>query len=432
VALLSRRNFRRELVYALLFSPSQAVIEGGIVALIAKITYTGVVEERLLNLMVGLLTATPEFANITSFLWTAVTHGRAKIRTINALQSATLALVALIALTPVTRTGLFVMAGLFIAARVSFTGVVTLRATVWRHNYSRFDRANATGKFSTITALLIALTGYGVGAAMDRFGPGAFRLVVPAVCVLGAAGVFVYGRIRLRGHRRLLRVERDGPRHDRPSVNPASMWRLLRQDRHYASFQLSMSLLGAGNLMLVAPLAIVLKDQFDAGYAQGIRVLNTVPLIVLPFIVPLWARLLARTHVVLFRSIHSWVFVAGQSLVLMGVLWHSMPLLLLAMAVQGAGYAGGSLAWNLGHLDFAPRNKAAQYMAVHVTLNGVRGILAPLLGVQIQSWLERAHHGAGAWVFAFSAVLCAAGGIGFMRLRRSMGDLARGTPREST
>lgn len=429
VSLLSRRNFRRELVYAFLFSPTQAVIEGGIIGVIAKITYSGVVDDRLLNLMVGLLTATPEFANITSFLWTAVTHGRAKIRMINVLQAATLVLVGLIALTPVTPGGLFLMAGLFAAARICFTGVVTLRATVWRHNYTRHDRARATGKFATIAALIIAATGYLVGTAMDA-SPENFRVAVPLACILGAVGVFVYGRIRLRGHRHLLKAERSGPRHERPSVNPASMWRLLRQDRHYASFQLSMSLLGAGNLMLTAPLAIVLKDRFGQGYVGGIWVLNTIPLIMLPLIVPLWARLLARTHVVRFRSIHSWVFVVGQTLVLLAVLTTSMPLLMVAMAIQGAGYAGGSLAWNLGHLDFAPRHKATQYMAVHVTLNGVRGILAPMLGVQLYIWLELVRPGSGAWVFAISALLCAAGGMGFILLKRSMGELARSVPRE--
>lgn len=406
------------------------MIEGGIIAMIAKITFDGKVDAGLLNLVVGLLTAAPEFANITSFVWTAFTHGKPKVRTMSVLQTLTLVLVALIALVPITTQGLLTMTGLFITARVCFTGVVTLRATVWRHNYSRFDRARATAKLSTIAALVVGATGYLMGSAMDSFGSGAFRGVVPLACLVGAAGVFVYGRIRLRGGAGLLRVEREGAASDRPSVNPASMLRLLREDPFYARFQLSMSLLGAGNLMVAAPLAIALKDRFEAGYAQGIAVLSTVPLIVLPFIVPLWARLLARTHVVRFRSMHSWIFVVGQSLLLVGALARSMPLLVLAMAIQGAGYAGGTLAWNLGHLDFAPQHKTTQYMAVHVTLNGVRGILAPLLGVQMYVWLEAWRPGAGPWVFAFSALVCAVGGLGFLSLRRAMGDLARGTPRE--
>ena len=428
---MSRRNFRREIFYSLLFSPTQGLIEGSVIGLIAKITYTGVVEKRILDIVVALLIATPEFANITSFLWTAATHGKPKIRTINLLQAATIILVGLIALVPVTADGLFVMAGLFVAARVCFSGVLTLRATVWRHNYSRFDRARATAKLQTIVALIIAATGYGVGRIMDAYGPQVFRGVVPTACVLGAVGVFIYGRIRLRGHAKLLKDERGDPGQDRPSINPSAMLRLLRADPFYARFQLSMSLLGAGNLMVAAPLAIILKDRMDAGYAGGITIVSTIPLIVLPFTVPFWAWLLARTHVVRFRALHSWVFVVGQSLLLVGVLRESMPLLGVAMAIQGFGYAGGSLAWNIGHLDFAPQKKATQYMAVHVTLNGVRGILAPLLAVQTYVWLNAWRPGTGAWVFAISAVVCALGGLGFMSLQRAMGDLARRTPRET-
>ncbi|MCC6660944.1 MAG: hypothetical protein IT437_08665, partial [Phycisphaerales bacterium] len=62
VAPMSRRNFRRELLSALLFSPTQALIEGSVIGLIAKITYTGTVEKHTLNVVVALLTATPEFA----------------------------------------------------------------------------------------------------------------------------------------------------------------------------------------------------------------------------------------------------------------------------------------------------------------------------------------------------------------------------------
>jgi hypothetical protein len=428
---MSRRNFRREFVAALLFSPTQALIEGSVIGLIAKITYTGAVEKRTLDLVVALLTATPEFANITSFLWTAATHGRHKVRTINLLQAATIIILGLIALVPVTGNGLFLMTGLFAAARVCFSGVLTLRATVWRHNYSRFDRAKATARLQTIVALIIAGTGIGVGTIMDRWGPQVFRVVVPTACVAGAVGAFVYGRIRLRGHPKLIKEERSDAGSERPSINPASMLRLLRADPFYARFQLSMSLLGAGNLMVAAPLAIILKDRLGAGYAGGIGVLSTIPMLVLPLTVPFWARLLARTHVVRFRALHSWVFVVGQSLVLAGVLMDSVPLLGVAMAIQGFGYAGGSLAWNIGHLDFAPRNKAAQYMAIHVTLNGVRGILAPLLAVQIYVWLNAWRPGTGAWVFAFSAVVCAIGGFGFMSLQRAMGDIARRTPREA-
>src|SRR5690606_10316438 len=47
----------------------------------------------------------------------------------------------------------------------------------------------------------------------------------------------------------------------------------------------------------------------------------------------------------------------------------------------GVTNAAGALAWNLGHNAFATADKAALYIGVHVMLAGLRGCLAPFIGV---------------------------------------------------
>ncbi len=425
----SRRNYRRELIYTTLFSTALAVIEGGVVGVVVNNAFHGVVPDLELSFLVALLMATPEFANITSFLWTAAAHGRDKVRFLNILQATALVLVACVAVVPRTQAGLYALCTLLLGARVCIAGVVTLRGVLWRANYTRHHRARATGRFSTVTVLVVSVTGYLFGRAME-WNVESFRAIIPAACVLGAVGVFSYGRIRIRGHRALLKAERETAHAARPSLNPVAVARLLRQDRWYAAFQACMFTLGAGNLMLSAPLVLTLKEEFNTGYAAGILVMNSIPYLVMPWFVPLWARLLARTHVVRFRALHSWVFVAAQAVICAAVLTHTFWLLYVGAVLQGIGYAGGTLAWNLGHLDFAPAHKATQYMGAHVTLNGVRGIIAPFLAVSIYETLEATRRGAGVWVFAFSVVLCVAGALGFIHLSRAMGEAARRVPRE--
>jgi hypothetical protein len=426
---LARRNYAYELRYAFLFSTVLAFIEGGILGVIVRNAFDDVVPAARLNFMVALLMAAPEFANITSFLWTALAHGRHKVRFINTLQWVLLLLVLVIAVVPRTETGLWVLGAAVVFSRVCATGVVTLRSTLWRANYTRFERARATGKFSTIAVLVVAITGYLLGKAMD-ISEESFRVFVVIACGAGALGVYNYGKIRMRGHAAFIKGEKADDRASRPSINPISLRRLLASDRYYDAFMASMFLLGAGNLMLAAPLVITLKERFGADYTRGIMVVSTIPMLVMPLAIPIWARLLARVHVVRFRAIHSWVFVVAQSVVLLAVVTDTFWLLGISAALLGVGFGGGTLAWNLGHLDFAPpSHKATQYMAVHVTLTGVRGIIAPLLAVTIYQYLEAVRPGSGAWVFAFSVVLCAAGGIGFYLLSRAMGEIAR-APRE--
>ena len=100
----------------------------------------------------------------------------------------------------------------------------------------------------------------------------------------------------------------------------------------------------------------------------------------------------------------------------------SVPLLLIARGVVGAGMGGGTLAWNLGHHDFASKENANVYMGVHVVLTGVRGATAPILGALLYQ------HVIGGWVFVLGAALGAAGAIMFVAMRSRMDR----TPRDAS
>lgn len=421
---VSRANYRRELVYTLLFSTTLAVVEGGILGVLVKNAFHGVVSQGWLAAVVALLVAAPEGANITSFVWISIAHGRDKVRLINRVQLVTVVLAGVIAIVPQTPVGLALLVSAVVAARVCITGVVTLRAALWRANYSRFHRARATGKFSTISVLVIALTGFAFGLGMEGWEE-SFRLFIPIVCMLGLFGTLSYGRIRMRGGRAAAKQERLDPVGAIGTVHPAATIRLLRADKNYAKFMGSMFVLGFGNLMLPAPLAIGLKNHFHQGYLGGFVVISSVPFLVMPWFIPLWARLLASVHVVRFRSIHSWFFVAAQAVVMLAFLSHSYWMLYISAVFLGVAYGGGSLAWNLGHLDFAPGPKAAQYMGVHVTLNGVRGVVAPFVAAGMYRLLEDWRPGSGWVVFGVSVILCIAGALGFVALGRQMGDGVR-------
>lgn len=423
VPAFSRANYRRELAASVFFPIALASVEGAVIAVLVKSAYTGVVEDRLLWYAVGLLGSASELANITSFLWAAVAQGRDKIRTIATLQTLVLAMVGVVALAPRSAAGLWVLGAAVMTARVCMAGVFTLRATVWRANYPRRERARVTGKFSTIQVVVIACVATAVALGQDLSREWFTRMLL-AACALGAVGVASYSRIRVRGGRQLLRAESGGPDADRPSLNPMSLWRVLATDRHYAGFQASMFVIGAGNIMLTAPLTLTLADRFGLSAFQSMIVVSTLPYLVIPWAIPFWTRLLARRHVVRFRTLHSWVFVVSQSIVLLAAATRTLELMYIGALFQGIAMAGGSLAWNLGHLDFAPPHRASQYMGVHVTLNGVRGLLAPIAAVSLYNALHAWREGSEHWVFAFSVVLCAIGALGFGRVARAMGARA--------
>jgi MFS family permease len=240
--------------------------------------------------------------------------------------------------------------------------------------------------------------------------------------LIGSVGVAAYHGIRVRHERRQLRAERADRGRDRPGLSPLSLWRTLRADPAYARFMLAMFIFGTGNLMVPAPLVIVLRDQFGLGSLWSVAILSAVPYLVMPWAIPFWARLISARHVAGFRARHSWAFVASQTAVFVGAAAHSLPILFIAAALQGIAGAGGAIAWNLGHLDYAPPHRATEYMGVHVTLNGLRGLLGPLAAVKTYTWIDARWPGQGFWVFGVSVVLCVTGAWMFVSLSHRMGE----------
>jgi hypothetical protein len=187
-----------------------------------------------------------------------------------------------------------------------------------------------------------------------------------------------------------------------------------------------MSVFGFGNLMLGAPMTFVVTDELRMGYTEGILVNTIVPLAIMPLAIPMWARYMDRTHIIRFRSLHGWTFVSASAAITLASYLHSVELVYFGAALLGVGYAGGTLAWNLGHQDFAPAERDAEYMAVHVTLNGIRGILAPIAAWGLHQWLAPKGH--APLVLVICTVINAIGVLGFMAMRKDIAPPAEGAP----
>lgn len=424
---LARANYRRELLAALFLPFLLVVVDSNVIGVLVKNAYEGQVGEGVLNLVVAILAASTSAANIISFVWVRLANGVHKIRFINALQVAMIVTVGLIALVPRNALGLWLIVACVVFARVIWSGFITVRSTVWGVNYGPRVRARVTGKLATVQTGMLAILGIGLGAAMET-DERAFRIFFPVGCALALISVWSWSRIRVRGHAALRRAELARTGEHAPTFHPGGVWRILRTDTRYARFLRNLSLLGLGNLMLSPIVMIVAKDEFGMGYLGNIIVSQAVPLGMMPFTIPLWARLLDHLHVIHFRALHSWTFVLAATLATLAVLLHSEVLLYASSVCSGIGYGGGVLAWNIGHLDFAPRGMETQYMGVHQTLNGVRGLAAPFLGVGLYQVLGAIEPTLTWGAFAACTLLTIIGAAGFHTMARATTGLRQPRP----
>ena len=414
-----RANYARELFSWFLLPLMLGALEGGTMAIIVKKMFAGTpgIGPAELDFAVAAVSAAPNVANLTSFIWEGLAHGRKKVQFISGLQVVTCACVVLVAFIPLNLYGLFALTALIFISRAAWTGVITVRTAVWRNNYPRANRTLIAGKMAMVQAVVLALAGLLIGEAMD-IAPESFRYLYPVLALAGFAGNAIYRKVRLRGQRRLQRAEQDGRKQGEARLDPRRLFALLREDRFYARFMWWMSVFGLGNLMMGPPQVIVLNDQFHTSYLEGILATTVIPLLVMPLAIPAWSRFLAKSHVVAFRAVHGWAFVLAALAMWLATLIHSLELMYFASVLLGLGFAGGSLAWNLGHHDFAPAHRDSEYMALHVTLNGIRGAIAPFVAVALYYPMAKA--GWGAWFFFLCFLINMVGLLGFMSMRKDI------------
>ena len=115
---LSRAIYARELPAWALLPVMTGVLEGGVVGVIVKKLYEGVVSDELLNLVVALLTGLGAIANMLSFAWAAMSHGRHKIRLLVILQIACGLCTVLPAIAAANHLGMWLFVGGVVGARV--------------------------------------------------------------------------------------------------------------------------------------------------------------------------------------------------------------------------------------------------------------------------------------------------------------------------
>ena len=171
--------------------------------------------------------------------------------------------------------------------------------------------------------------------------------------------------------------------------------------------------------MLTPLLVICLDEVLHASEFVQVAITAALPIIVMPLVLQGWAAFLDRHHIVVYRAAHAWIAVAGSLLLAAAVLAEVPWLLWPGALLMGVSLAAGSLGWSLGHNDFAPRGEETRYMALHVTLTGLRGLLAPPLAIGAYHLLDAWRPGTGAWALLLPLALIVIGARRFTAMRRA-------------
>jgi hypothetical protein len=401
-------------------------MEGGVVSVMVKTFYRHAVGAATLDYTVAVLVGAPVFAGIASLGWAAVGSRGGPSRLLVNLQVLCVLCLLLLAAAPRNAAGLVMVVAGAVTSRLLWSGVLTLRTSEWRHCYQREQRAELAGRVVAVHYLAIAVTGSLVGVLVDRL-PAALPGLYLLIAGLGLCGALLYRSFSRRlGRETTMDRAADEPGRRRGSVR--TFYEILRQDLSFRRYLTWLFVLDSGVQMVAAPLLICLAGRFSLTRIEQILLITAVPMVVVPMVMPVFARRLGQVHVIRFRAFHSWFYVGALTFSAAGLALHAEPCLWLGAALLGFGYAGGSLTWHVGHHDFAAPEKAAHYMSLNVTLTGVRGFLAPAAGVSLYRLVEHLLPGQGPLAFLVPLGLAVWGASGFVAMARQRLSIEEGRP----
>ncbi len=393
------------------------LVEGSTAAVLVRALFSQVVPTLAVDLIVALVTSAPSWANLASLFYARRAQGRPKVAFMQPLLFAMVACIAVLACVPRSGPGLLMFFLFYVAARLLWTGVETVRAVLWSVNFPNRMRARITGRIAINTSIALATVGLAAGWLLGQPGS-AWRVFALLCCSCAAAGAVRFGRFQVRAEQALLDQERERLA-EGIAFGLAGMRDLLRRDPAFREYQYALAMFGAG-LLAVTPLLIVcLNEVLHLPALTQVMVTTAIPVLVVPLSVQVWAGYLDRHRVLSFRAAHSRFAVAAVALFMVAVSlrWHW--LLYPGAALLGLSNSAGSLGWTLGHNQFAPRGEETRYMALHVTMTGLRGLLMPPLAVGLYHGLSALRPGWGPLALGLPLLLVTVGAARFAAMDRA-------------
>jgi hypothetical protein len=161
-------------------------------------------------------------------------------------------------------------------------------------------------------------------------------------------------------------------------------WDLMKRQPEFAHFQIAFTLEGAGLMMILTALPMFFIDTLGLSYTEILFAITMCKAIGFSLSTPLWVRNFSKINIFGFCA---WVtlLAAGFPILLIcatsNVLW-----VYVAYIVYGVMQAGSELGWHMSGPLFAKEHDSSLYSGTNILSVGVRGCVAPLLGMLIYTY----------------------------------------------
>lgn len=274
----------------------------------------------------------------------------------------------------------YIFLGIFLLFFLSSPIVFPLINLFLRKNYRKenFGKLYSINMSTNKGIMLVVTFSFGIILDYDNF---SFTYIYPIAGILGIVQYFMLSKIAKNTEKMPVVIDLLAP--------IKKTIRIFKKNKPYRDFEVSFTIYGFG-FMISYPVITIFYDKFlhlnYTSVAFYKNSFNIVAILLLPILGSLLGKMDPRKFgKYSFLSLLLFVFFTGltqyfdYSFELFGIkLYYT---LLIAVLFNGIFAATMTLLWNIGSSYFGNSDEADDYQAVHLSLTGMRGMIAPLLGV---------------------------------------------------
>lgn len=252
--------------------------------------------------------------------------------------------------------------------------------------------ANVRIALAIVTLFATALLGW----LLDTIG---YQALFPLVSIGGLAAVALFSRLKL-----------DETKLPPSRASGGELTQIIRRDRRYVIFLLSVVAFGIGWLAIGPLMPLVQVDQLHLSYTEigALTTVNSVFFVIGYVILGRWIDKAGGVQVL------RWIYLVGAIIPVCYAFADSAWTLIPAFAALGFLNAGLDLGMLNAVIQLCKPEELGSYSSLQYTVVGLRGLIAPFLGV----WAVRAGLPMS-WAFIAGAILIALGVLVLYRVRVS-------------
>jgi predicted MFS family arabinose efflux permease len=245
---------------------------------------------------------------------------------------------------------------------------------VFRSNYRGEVRGVCYARAQMVRQVIAASGALSIGFLLHRT-PGIYTYVFAVGGVIGMIGLLLFS---FMPRNRELESRKAAPA-PKASANPfADFFQIMGRDRFFRKYEIYFFMYGVAFLMTHPLFAPFVRHRLGANWQQASWIFVVIQSGVMIVFVPLVGRLLDRTNAVPVATL-AFICLAFWPISLSVAT--SIEFAYAAAFFFGLGMAGVDIAWMLGAQTFASEDRIQSYHAIHVTMVGLRAIIAPFIGL---------------------------------------------------